>query len=320
MRKLTKILLTTAILLIIIGAGLFIFVLAKNDWDFKKLSNEEIITNTYDVTDDFNKISIDIHIADINFKESTDGKCKVLCEETKKYKHTVNVADNTLSISSTHNRKWYDFINIFPSSVTVTLYLTKTTYNELYIDNNTGDSVIPTNFKFDDINIEGDTGDVTCYSSVTNNINIDISTGEINLDNITASNLNLKTSTGRITLNNVTCTNDIVLNSSTGKNILKNVKCCNLISDGSTGSIQLTSVIASQKITIDRSTGSVKFELSDANTIKVTTSTGSVKGTLLTNKIFTTKSSTGSVNVPQSTEGGTCEIKTSTGNISISIA
>lgn len=47
---------------------------------------------------------------------------------------------------------------------------------------------------------------------------------------------------------------------------------------------------------------------------------GSVKGTLLSDKIFLTDSGSGSIRVPRSTEGGTCEITTTSGSIRIDIA
>jgi hypothetical protein len=53
--------------------------------------------------------------------------------------------------------------------------------------------------------------------------------------------------------------------------------------------------------------------------MNIETSTGSVKGTILTPKIFMIRSDTGKINVPETTTGGICRIRTSTGNISITI-
>jgi DUF4097 and DUF4098 domain-containing protein YvlB len=49
------------------------------------------------------------------------------------------------------------------------------------------------------------------------------------------------------------------------------------------------------------------------------TTSGSVKGSLLTPKIFYTDTTSGSVDVPRSTEGGLCEIQTTSGSIRITI-
>ena len=67
------------------------------------------------------------------------------------------------------------------------------------------------------------------------------------------------------------------------------------------------------------STGDVTFRASDAKSIKVETSTGDVTGSLLTGKAFTTKTSTGDINVPSNSGTDTCDIRTSTGDIEITI-
>ena len=81
----------------------------------------------------------------------------------------------------------------------------------------------------------------------------------------------------------------------------------------------LKNVSASGRICIESDTGNVKFDGSDAAEISVKTSTGNVSGTLLSEKVFITETATGRINVPATTSGGKCEIKTATGNISIEI-
>ena len=87
----------------------------------------------------------------------------------------------------------------------------------------------------------------------------------------------------------------------------------------STGDITLKDVIAGDGITIDTSTGDVEFDGSDANWLSISTSTGEVSGTLLSDKIFEADTSTGDVELPKTTTGGSCKIKTNTGDIEINI-
>lgn len=86
-----------------------------------------------------------------------------------------------------------------------------------------------------------------------------------------------------------------------------------------TGDISVERIIVNGNFEIETDTGDVRFDKCDANEISVNTSTGDVSGTLLTEKIFVTKTSTGEINVPNTTTGGKCEIKTSTGDIDIVI-
>jgi DUF4097 and DUF4098 domain-containing protein YvlB len=279
MKKSTKIWLITATSLVALGCIMFSVAMTKIHWDFTKLSTVKYETNTYEVTDDFNSISMLTDTADILFVQSDDKICKVVCYEMSDMKHTTTVQNNTLTINVTDEREWYDHIGITLGSPKITVYLPKTEYDSLAIKEDTGDIEVPEVFKFKSIDIA--------------------------------------TSTGDIIIAGVTCEGDIVINVSTGKANLTDIKCKSFISDGSTGDISLKNVIATEKFSIERSTGDVKFDACDATEIWVETDTGDVTGKLLSEKIFITETSTGDVNVPKSTNGGKCEITTSTGDIHI---
>ncbi len=109
------------------------------------------------------------------------------------------------------------------------------------------------------------------------------------------------------------------VNVSTGKATLTDIRCKNVVSEGKTGDISLRNVIAVKTISVARSTGDVRFDHSDGGAIFVKTDTGDVTGSLLTDKVFLAQSSTGDVDVPKTTVGGKCEIKTGTGDIIITI-
>lgn len=130
--------------------------------------------------------------------------------------------------------------------------------------------------------------------------------------------LSVKADTGNIRVAH-TSVGALDLSVTTGKVTVSDVTCESLTSSGSTGNVILSNVIAEKEFSIKRSTGNVKFDGCDAAELHVKTSTGNVTGSLLTDKVFLTEVSTGKVTVPQTTTGGTCEIKTNTGNITIEI-
>lgn len=78
-------------------------------------------------------------------------------------------------------------------------------------------------------------------------------------------------------------------------------------------------MIAAEQLSIERSTGHVAFTGCDAGEIHVKTDTGNVAGSLLSEKVFLTESGVGLVDVPKTTSGGVCEIRTDTGNIQITL-
>ncbi len=89
--------------------------------------------------------------------------------------------------------------------------------------------------------------------------------------------------------------------------------------DSDTGDIVLTKVTSSGRFHLKTNTGDIVLTACDADTMVLETDTGDITGTLLSGKIFLVESDLGDVDVPKTTAGGTCEISTDTGDISIKI-
>ncbi|MBQ7059429.1 MAG: DUF4097 family beta strand repeat protein [Firmicutes bacterium] len=314
MSKTSKALLIGGIILVV-GLVIGLIGFALSGFKFEGLSTTNSVTNTYDVTESFENISIDVDTDDIYFLPSADGKCRVVCQESEKTFHQVSVTDKTLTITIINERSYTDF---FGTKMTVTVYLPGKAYSRLDIHCSTGDVQIPADFTFNSLAVNASTGDVDCKASA-GKIQITLSTGQITLSDISSDEISLETTTGRIEVNSVTCSGGITANVRTGKTVLKDVSCKKLVSTGTTGDANLKNVIAKESFSIERSTGDVSFDGCDAPEIYVKTSTGEVSGTLLSEKVFLVESHTGDIDVPKTTTGGTCTIETDTGDIEITI-
>lgn len=319
MSKAVKTWIIIASTLVAFGLLIFAGVMFAYDWDFFKLSTVTYETNTYEVSGAFDKISIDVETTEIEFVPTEDEICSIVCFEAEKVKHSATVQNGTLVINTVDARKWYDHICISLGSPKMTVYLPHSEYVSLFLETDTGDINIPKDFTFDNIEIDGDTSDIDCFASVSDILDIELSTGDINIDSITVNQLMLATTTGEIRANSVAVKNDIAIETDTGAVKLTNISCTEFNAESDTGTIIMDNVIASGTISVETDTGDVRFESSDAADISVKTDTGDVTGTLLSAKIFITETSTGRINVPKTTSGGRCEIKTSTGNIEITI-
>ena len=322
MKTRTKVWLIIAASLVLIGCILFAGLMTTLKWDFMKLATVKYETNTYEIGEAFDGISMNTNTADIEFMLSDDENCRVECHEEANAKHSVTVEDGTLTVELIDERSVYGFagyIGLNFGSPKITVYLPKTEYTSLLIDESTGDIEISKDFNFSNIDISLSTGDVNFNASASETIKIKTSTGNIRVENITAGALDLSVSTGKVTVSGVTCEGDVTIGVSTGKTYLTDIACKSIISSGRTGDIYLNDVIATEKFSIERSTGDVKFDGSDASEIFVETSTGDVKGSLLTDKVFIVKTGTGYIDVPKSVDGGRCEITTKTGDIVLKI-
>lgn len=319
MRKTTKVWLMIAASLVLVGCILFVCAMSALGWDFAKLSTVKYETNTYEVGKAFSDISMTTDTANIIFALSDDGKCKVECYEEENAKHLVTVENNVLVVRNNNQKSWYDYIGFRFGSPKLTVYLPKTEYNALSINESTGNVEISKDYSFENVDISLTTGDVNFCASVSKLLKIETSTGNICAENTSAGSLDLSVTTGKVTVSGVTCRDDITVGVSTGKAYLTDISCKSVISSGATGSIFLNNVIATNKFSVERSTGDVKFSGCDADEIYVKTNTGNVTGSFLSNKVFITDTDIGSVDVPKTATGGRCEINTDTGDIEISI-
>ena len=143
MKKTTKILLLVAAAFVL--GGMVMVAAAKKEvknglGDLNTVTYE---TNTYEISENFNNLSIDTSTADIVFSVSAGETCKVVCFENSKVKHSVTVADNTLVIKVIDERTWRDHIGMNFDTPKVTVFLPKTEYDSLLIEESTGDIQVP---------------------------------------------------------------------------------------------------------------------------------------------------------------------------------
>lgn len=230
---------------------------------------------------DYSKIKIDIDTADLEFKVSEDSSNKVVVVEKEKRYHTVEVKDDTLTITAVDARKWHErFFDFDWSRLKVTIYAPAKEFASATIKSSTGDIIIPSDYSFQNLNLDLSTGDIDLKSDVKEELAIESSTGDVNLE-MEGKKIGVKVSTGKVNLKNVT----------------------------------------GEEIKIKSSTGDVKLTDCDAsNLIDIETSTGDVNAVLLSGKTFEAKTSTGINDVPPSTAGAPiCRIKTNTGDIKVTV-
>lgn len=320
MRASTKIWLLTAAALVLIGLLCMGYVLLQNHGGNSPFGTVSLITDTVKIEEDFRSMDIRSDTEEIRLVPTEDGTCSVRFYLPQDIQHTAVVEDETLVIKIEDKREWLDQIgSVSFDTPGITVYLPKTDYADLRIEESTGDIEIPKDFSFENVDITASTGSVVTSASVSGTMRIALSTGDIHLEDLSAGQLELSVSTGAVQLRSVSCLGSLGIGVSTGKTTLTDVDCGSLRSTGSTGALNLTNVLAVDAVRIERSTGDVQFAACDAKELYVKTDTGDVTGSLLSSKVFLTKSDTGKIEVPQSVTGGRCEITTDTGDIRLEV-
>ncbi len=317
-----------------------------------------LVTTTLTPAGDFDSISVDALSADMTLLPAEDGVCRVEAKDQDKIRYTAEVIGGTLLIRATDTRAWYEHLFSFNGGdAALTVYLPDRSYASLNVELASGDVEVGRDFTFTgDVSLNATTGDLTLSAAVeghttlkttTGNIHaegkhttltVKVTTGDITLRHLDAKEISVTATSGdvavkesvAITLSAVTGTGsvrmeDLIIDenlrvsTSTGDHTLLRILCRELDLHATTGRVEMTETVAMEHAGVETTTGSVSFTRSDAATLSVRTTTGSVRGSLLTSKVFYTATNSGSVNVPKSTVGGLCEIKTTSGSIHITI-
>ena len=308
-----------SIVLIITGAALCALSTMVMGFDPVNTSTVDYVENTYEVSGSFKNISIDVDTDDIEFQISQDGRCSVVCIEAEGRHHEAKINGSTLEIRQVYD-EGLSFIGFNMQTPKMTVYLPENTYNDLDINVNTGDIIIPAGFTFEDLEIYGDTGDIMSECDVTGDTDVHVNTGDIYMGGITGDKISVSATTGDILLEMINCT-DAEVKSTTGDIQLGSVIVSgDLKTQTETGRTWLSSVLVSGKLTATGGTDDVEIDGCDAGEILIETNTGSITGSLLSGKQFVTETNVGDIDVPTASSGGKCELITNTGDISIIIA
>lgn len=289
----------TASSLLLLGALIFGGMMTMLKWNFKSLSTNKYETNVHEITEEFTDVTLIGDTANVTFVPAADNKTTVTCHEETYAKHAVAVKDGMLTVELQNEKKWYHYLSIGSAKAKITVALPLKEYGALQIAVKTGDVLIPESVSFTNTAVKTTTGNITLQG---------VSTGE----------LELAVSTGKVMLERVS-SGDTKITVSTGNAHLTECKLQSLTTNGKTGDITMENVIVDGLLAVERSTGDVRFTACDAGTVSITTDTGNVTGSFLSDKIVYATTDTGKVDVPRSTEGGSCEIKTDTGNIKITV-
>ena len=310
--------------IICVAAGLLIsFVaLASLDFNFFEMGTMEPVTSIYMPKDTFTNIMVRAAGSDVRLLPSEDGACKVLCNETDKITHTVEVESGTLTIRSIDNRKWYEHIGLIWNSwspIEVIIYLPDHVYEDLYIRTASGNVEVPNDLSFVQAEVDGTSGDICFTANVERKLLLKAVSGDIQVGGTNPETLTVESTSGEITVDSVRVNTMFSCKTISGRQKLSNMTCQNATVYSTSGSVIASNLIASENIHMEAVSGSLQLARCDAEALWLKTVSGSVAGTLCTEKAFVTHTTSGSIRVPDTVTGGTCEVRTVSGSIDLDV-
>lgn len=258
MKRTTKTWIIAALVMILLGAGLFGYALLKNNFDFTKFGTVEHEVNTHVITDPFHSIQIDATTANVILLPSEDESCSVVCRELVSERHEVTVENGVLIVRhSVTPKELTDLIGIDIGTKQIAVYLPAAEYATLSVKVNTG-------------SIHAENLSAASLSAT-------VSTGNVTLSGITCGSLTLTGSTGDITLTSVIAADQMTLKRSTGDIRLEACDAAALLIQTTTGDVTCT-LRSAKEFTVTSSTGSISIPPSaTGGACTVSTTTGDIK-------------------------------------------
>ena len=318
MKKAKKIAFIIALACIAAGAAISLSALAVIGFDVSRLNTMKFENNTYQVEESFSHIRIEGAECDVRLLPSRNGACTVVCSEGKNISHTVTVDGDTLKITRTDSRKWYERMGIYwGDEMSVTVYLPGRTYGDLFLKNLSGDITVPGDFTFSRAEVHSTSGEIA-YAAVTErSLTLKTTSGDLTVRDLTAGALEIRATSGEVTIHSAVVSGDVVVETVSGEIELEGVNAQAMSIQSTSGDVELADTVAAGRMEIKTVSGEIELERSDAESLWIKSTSGDVSGTVLSEKRFTTHTTSGSVNVPNiaSPAAGTCEITTTSGNI-----
>jgi hypothetical protein len=205
------------LVLCVIGIAIMMKTLIKVGFDMDAFSNVNLVTNTYDMEDDFTKLLISGNADEIKIVPSKDGICHITLLEEEKALHQVMLDDNMLTIRSANNKEWYEQIWFMALNPCITVALPERVYDRITIENNVGEIELTelsckelfVTLNAEDVSlqrviaseglyIKNNTGDIEFEECDAPIISMENVTGDIEGTLLTEKQFDAKTTTGKV--------------------------------------------------------------------------------------------------------------------------
>ena len=200
MRLEKKITIIVAIALVLIGSVMACVAARAVGNNFSKLVNTvEYEEKTFEFTQDFDDIKIEMLAHDLQILPSSDNSTHFICHEFEQDKYTVEIRGCELVISEKETYKWTNHIMVNYPSTREILYLPKDTYRDFDCTTGSGDIDINDKFTFDDVRIGVGSGDVDLGNlKVKQKLFVKTGSGRIELTSCDGTSMELKSGSGDI--------------------------------------------------------------------------------------------------------------------------
>ncbi|MDO4973000.1 MAG: DUF4097 family beta strand repeat-containing protein [Eubacteriales bacterium] len=316
----------TALLLILIGAGLIIAVGSMSGWDPARFTNTVHLTaQRFPVEEPFTAIDLRGCGGDVTLLPAENGVCRVVTgvSEDSGIETEVEVRDGVLVVTRRDTRPWYARIsfNVWTGEDDVTIFLPEERTETLELRGASSQILVGSGLVFGRVSVETASGDIRFQAEASESLRLKTSSGAILLEYSACGDVALESASGEITVRSLQC-GDFASRSNSGSQLLEDLSAAGEISAVSTsGEKLLRRVTADGALTLESKSGETVLEMVDAASVSITSTSGEVRGTVVRRMDFRGSANSGEVRLPESDpQGGAFTVRTSSGDIRITVA
>lgn len=336
----TKTALLASAACVVLGLALGLAGFARAGFDWLKLDNTVMKTQTVAITQPFSDLEVEGAECEIRLVPSPDGVCRVTSTADERIALTAQVEGDALVVARTDSRPWFHWFGIHFQTSSLTVALPQREYRRLSVVSASGGVRVPADFSFAQADVRTASGEIAyaartggalTLKTVSGDLSVSGATaqeaalttasGELRLDGLRADRLTVSTTSGDLAADGLTVAGEAKLIAVSGGIELRNAVCGSLTVSTTSGDLETEDALVDGALNVSTVSGGVELERSDAGSLSLRTTSGDVSARLLTGKRFETATTSGSVRVPGDSAGaGTCQVRTVSGDVRIEIA
>lgn len=304
MKKSKKILLIAAVALILTGC-----ITMGAAWaSLSKMSAEEIAfmqyeEQTHTITEPFNDIIISTINSSIQILPSSDGSCRIVCDDNEKMFHQVSFQESedgtVLHIAQRNEWKWYETLGglHWEEPPVLIVYLPQAEYEILDAVSGSGDITVAPDFRFGTLHLNSTSGNTALTGIEAEHLNVLSASGDILLRSVRVSeDAYLQNVSGFTRVENLTAS-ELTSYASSGETVLENASAEYLNTSTVSGFIRVYDGNFSNTSYFETSSGDIEIVDSECGEQRIKTVSGKLSLQNITGISLTTETSSGSIGI-----------------------
>ena len=306
-------------------AGLACIVVGYMLGGHKLMQNYDYVGSDFYVSEEFQRIRIDIISADVELIPSKDGKCHVYAVDSGNVEYTVRVVEDTLTVRAIDKRVWYQYLfGGYSEKSTLQIALPREEFKSLDVNTVSGDVKINVRYTFsENVTLTSTSGTIGTAAAIGGHLEMHATSGDLYamgfLNTVTARCVSGKISLGGKTVDGDCTVASADLETTSGSIVVTKATLQSLTAQTGSGSVIFEDLAVNEAIFAETTSGSIRMNRVTCGNLDAHAGSGAIKltDTVVTGQIKV-KTTSGAIRF-QRADAATLSLKTTSGSVTGSL-